>query len=153
VARRVLLRRGMPTLAPIGSRTRKLILALSSFSAVSAIAGGIALIFSRPESPYSPPLRLLEHTPFADFVVPGLLLAIVVGGTSLICATLASRRSPRTIDAAIVAGGALTVWIVAEVAMFRSIHCCMSRAARSASRSSGSASPPRGARVRRGIAG
>jgi hypothetical protein len=112
----------MPTLAPIGSRTRKLILALSSFSAVSAIAGGIALIFSRPESPYSPPLRLLEHTPFADFVVPGLLLAIVVGGTSLICATLASRRSPRTIDAAIVAGGALTVWIVAEVAMFRSIH-------------------------------
>jgi hypothetical protein len=67
-------------------------------------------------------LKLLQHTPFQTFLVPGLLLGGVVGGASLACAALAWRRSRAAIDATIAAGGALNVWILAEAAMFRAIH-------------------------------
>jgi hypothetical protein len=110
-----------------GSPTRALPLrgAVATFglvSAVSAIAGGGELIIWPRGNAYLPPLQLLEHTPFESFLVPGLLLACVVGGTSLACATLAWRRSRAAIDALILAGGALLVWIIAELAMIRAFH-------------------------------
>ncbi len=100
---------------------RKLVVALCLVSAFSAVAGGIDLILWRDGSHYVPSIRLLAHTPFASFLVPGLILAIVVGGTSLACAILASRRAVAAVDAAILAGGTLTVWIVAQIAIIRAV--------------------------------
>lgn len=68
------------------------------------------------------PLSMLDGSPFSTFLVPGLLLALVIGGSSLACAVFTLRRSPFAIDATVLAGGALTVWIVAEVAMMGSFH-------------------------------
>jgi len=68
------------------------------------------------------PIELLAHTPFTSFVAPALLLALVVGGTSLACAILASRRSRGAVDATLLAGGALVVWIAAELAQMRTVH-------------------------------
>ncbi|MDX2087102.1 MAG: hypothetical protein SFX73_04600 [Kofleriaceae bacterium] len=59
------------------------------------------------------PRGLLAHTPFASFLIPGLLLGLVVGGTSLACATFAWRRSSAAVHATILAGAALTIWIIA----------------------------------------
>jgi hypothetical protein len=100
---------------------RELVIGLGLFSAICAMGGGIQLIVAREGNQFAP-LELIEHTPFRTFLVPGFLLGGVVGGASLACAALAWRRSRAAIDATIVAGGALTVWIVAEAAMFRSIH-------------------------------
>lgn len=101
--------------------TRKLIIGLALFSAVSSIAGSIELVVWRTGNRYLP-LALLEHTPFASFLVPGLLLGVAVGVPSLLCATLAWRRSRAAVDVTLLAGGALTVWIVAELAMMRGLH-------------------------------
>jgi hypothetical protein len=97
------------------------IVALALTSAVSALGGGIALVLGCGESESVPPLRLLAHTPFASFRVPGLVLASAVGGTSLGCALLVWRRSRAAADATILAGGALTVWILATAAMMREL--------------------------------
>jgi hypothetical protein len=102
-------------------RPRWLVAALALFAAVSAIAGGFGLIASRPGDPLVPS-SLLAHTPFESFLVPGLLLGVVVGGTSAAAAILVWRRSRFAIDALVLAGGALAVWILAEVALLRELH-------------------------------
>jgi hypothetical protein len=104
-----------------GSSSRILVIALAAFTASTAI-GGAALLLLFPGGSAYVPLRLLQYSPFTSFLVPALLLGIVVGGTSLACAALAWRRSRAAFDAAILAGGALTAGIVAELAMTRSLH-------------------------------
>ncbi|HEY0464313.1 MAG TPA: hypothetical protein VGC79_08900 [Polyangiaceae bacterium] len=109
--------------APSESRPElaRWVLILQLFSAASAIGGGTALIWWRAGDGYFP-LTLIEHTPFKSLLVPGLLLAIVVGGSCLVSALLSWRRMPAAVYATILAGGALTVWIIAEVAIMRGIH-------------------------------
>jgi hypothetical protein len=68
------------------------------------------------------PAALLQHTPFATFRVPGALLGIVVGGSHLACAALCWRRSAAALGAGVLAGGALLVWIAAEIALLRALH-------------------------------
>jgi hypothetical protein len=99
---------------------RRLVIALSLFSTLSASAGGVELLVWSRGSKYVP-IELLRNTPFHTFVVPGLILAGLIGGTSLISCLLAWRRSRAAVDATIVAGAALTIWIAAESAMFRQV--------------------------------
>ena len=117
-----------PFEAPIQSAPRQSdppfrawIFACAAFSALSALLGGLALLYWRHGSSFIP-LALLEPTSFPSFLVPGLLLTAVVGGTSAVCSICALRRSKRTIDAAWLAGGALTIWIVAEAALLGEFH-------------------------------
>lgn len=100
---------------------RSWILGLSAFSALSALGGGIELVGLAHGSPYVP-ITLLEHTVFDSFLVPGLLLLLVVGGTSLACSLFAWAHSKRTISATWLAGGTLTSWIVAEAAQMGEVH-------------------------------
>lgn len=95
---------------------------LTALAGLSSVAGGLMLALSLGPSAAAPPLSLLQYTPFSTFVVPGVLLAVVVGGANLAAAYLAWTRSHAAIDAALLAGGALTVWILAEAAMFRAVH-------------------------------
>jgi hypothetical protein len=97
------------------------VVAISGFTALSALAGAAELLLWPHGNRYLP-LALLAHTPFSSFLVPGLLLAVVVGGTSLACALLAWRRAHGAVDTTLLAGGALTVWIAAEAAMLRGVH-------------------------------
>ena len=106
----------------LGGSARYAIVTLGLFSALSAAGGGAALIAFHTGSRNLPPLATLAHTPFATFLVPGVILTVFVGGTSLLCAVLAWRRARLAIDATLLAGGALTFWIVAEVAMMRGLH-------------------------------
>jgi len=53
--------------------------------ATSAVAGGIAVL-GGVVFEYKLPLAWLAGTPFSDYTIPGLALAIVVGGSALIAA-------------------------------------------------------------------
>jgi hypothetical protein len=99
---------------------RGLVIVLSLFSGASAIAGGIELLVWWRGSKYFP-IELLLHTPFHTFVIPGVILAGLIGGTSLASGVLAWRRARAAIDATTVAGAALMIWIAAESAMFRQV--------------------------------
>jgi hypothetical protein len=90
---------------------------LDAFVALTAIGGGIALATGREQKRFS--TSMLAGTPFSTYLIPGLLLAGVVGGTSLV-ATVLSLRSPRAGAAAsIVAGVSLMGWICGEVRILR----------------------------------
>ena len=110
-----------PTPAGSALPRRGLTVGLTLFAACTAMMGGAELI-AWPAGNAFVPLSLLQGTAFGSFLIPGLLLGGVVGGACAAAAILAWRRSARAPDALLLAGGALSVWIVAEVAQLRTFH-------------------------------
>ncbi len=91
---------------------RRLLTATLAFNAVSAIGGGIGLVTGLLPVPTS----LLHNTPFDTYVVPGLFLGLVIGGSSTVAAAavLSDRRS-LTLGAG--AGLIMIGWIVGETVL------------------------------------
>ena len=95
----------MPTLV------QWVLILLSGFVAATAIGGGIAMTTGLD----SLPQEWLTGTPFDSFVLPGLLLAVLVGGSAAI-ATYGMFMNPQAgALLTVVAGGLLMAWIVIEV--------------------------------------
>ena len=92
------------------SRKDKTLVGLLTFNALSAIAGGIGLVTGT----LPVPTVLLRHTPFDSYVIPGLFLGAVIGGSALVgaIALLAHTKRSRLISAA--AGVILVGWIAGE---------------------------------------
>jgi hypothetical protein len=63
------------------------------------------------------PLSYLDGTPFTSYVIPGVILGVIVGGTQLLgaWAILAQWRSALLLAA--VAGFGMLVWIFVEIAV------------------------------------
>lgn len=62
------------------------LVAIETFVGIWAVIGGVALVTGAiPLIQF--PLTLLEGTPFNDFTIPGLALAILLGGSSLFAAS------------------------------------------------------------------
>ncbi len=84
-----------------------------AFVALAAVGGGLALALGMESGRFPP--GWLAGTPFADYVVPGLLLAIVVGGSAAL-ATVMTVRDARTGGiASVIAGAILAGWIAGEI--------------------------------------
>jgi hypothetical protein len=97
----------------------RLLIGLHWFVAVGALAGGAALVARPDGSLMGMPLALLEHSPFSNFLIPGLVLLLVVGGGHLAAGVVARRRSAGAALFSFGAGGALVGWIVGQVAFLR----------------------------------
>lgn len=104
-----------------GISRRSSLIWFTLFAALSAIGGGAEMLIW-PGGNEFVPIELLESTPFETFAIPGVLLAFVVGLSNLMSTVLVWRRSRFAIDATLLAGGALTIWIVAEFALMRELH-------------------------------
>ncbi len=96
------------------SLLRRVLLALLFFGAVSAFGGGAMGVFANGAGV---PLSYLVDSPFSSFLIPGLILAFVVGGTQLLAAISTSRRTRHSNAAAATAGFGMIIWIFAEIAM------------------------------------
>jgi hypothetical protein len=93
---------------------RRSLAVLLWFGAVSALAGGVLGVFVNGAGV---PLRYLENTPFSSYVIPGLVLGIVIGGTQALAAIAVHRRTPHALIAAVVAGFGMILWIFVEIAV------------------------------------
>ena len=95
------------------------LLVLQALVAVTAVAGGAALILGalNPElaTILSPPAAYLEGSPFSSYLVPGLLLAIVVGGTQAVAFLLGLTRSDLWLLGAATAAFALLIWVFVQM--------------------------------------
>jgi len=101
---------------------RRALLTLCLFAGLTCISGGLELVLTPDGSLVGLPLSLLRYSPFADYLVPGLLLAGVVGAASTVAGVLLLARRPAANGASIVAGVALATWISVEMALLRSFH-------------------------------
>jgi menaquinone-dependent protoporphyrinogen oxidase len=114
---------GIPVAPRVLRAERRLAGALCGFTGLTAVGGGFALMrWPEGEPGLGLPLSLLEHSPFSDFFVPGLLLFAVVGLGNLLGGSMILRRHRWGEGAAFLGGAALTVWIVVQVAMLRLPH-------------------------------
>lgn len=100
-------------MARISAETlRRVLIAFGAFNFLSALVGMIGLtLFDGMGMP--PELA----GPFTSFVVPGLILGIVVGGTQLWSAAALIRRTGDAPFATAVAGLGMQLWIVIEVGL------------------------------------
>ncbi len=90
--------------------TRRTLVGLHLFNALSAVGGGIAL----SASGLGVPTALLRHTPFDSFVVPGIFLAVVIGGSATIGATALLAHWTRALVISAAAGAIMVGWILGE---------------------------------------
>ncbi len=111
-------RRPASSFKPLPSRAA--VVALCMLAGLTAIGGGAALVARPDGSLVRLPLRVLAHSPFHDFLVPGLVLALVVGVSNTLSAILHLARRRAAPVASTAAGSTLVGWIVVEMILLRS---------------------------------
>ena len=99
--------------------TRITLTVLTAVVGLTAVAGGVTLIFGAATSSTLggavPGRSFLAGSPFASYLAPGLVLAVVVGGTQLLAAVLVGRGARSGPFAAAVAGFGLLIWIFVQM--------------------------------------
>ena len=100
---------------------RLALLLTQAFVALTALAGGAVLMIGALDAGFSsswtPPAAYLEGSPFSSYLVPGVILAVVVGGGHVFAFAELERRRPWALLAAAAAGFALLVWIFVQMAL------------------------------------
>ncbi len=89
---------------------------LTLFGAISAAAGTWLAIGAKGGGV---PLEYLEHSPFNSFLIPGMVLGGVVGGTQAAASIAAFARKRVALLLSAVAGFGMLIWIFVELAMIR----------------------------------
>jgi len=95
---------------------------LQAFIGAGAVAGGLGLALNPSGESLGLPRELLEETPFATFLIPGIVLFAVNGLGSLTGAIASFTRHRYAGHAAIALGAFLIAWIVAQVYWFAGFH-------------------------------
>ncbi|HYL08339.1 MAG TPA: hypothetical protein VEU76_07300 [Candidatus Udaeobacter sp.] len=91
---------------------RRILIGADAFAALSALSGGAMVTIGWP---YQFPMSWLQGTPFSSYVVPGLILGLVVGGSAT-AATFATWKRPGAGSViSLIAGCIMAGWIVGEV--------------------------------------
>ena len=94
---------------------RRSLLWISSFVALTSIPGGMALTAGLESGRI--PLVWLAHSPFESYVVPGLLLSLLVGGSASLAVAKLYVGDRLSGFFAAAAGTILFIYILAEVLM------------------------------------
>lgn len=87
---------------------------LTAFQAVSALAGGIGLLLTNG---LGMPTTFLDSGVFTSFLIPGLILLFVLGGTQTLATVLLLARRESALLWTAVAGFGVMIWIYVETAM------------------------------------
>jgi hypothetical protein len=96
---------------------RVVLIILDAIVAVTAIGGGIALAGGLEGERY--PAGWLKGTPFSNYLIPGLILAVVVGGSAAAAATLTFTAPGVGAWVSVLAGFLLTGQIAGEIRLLR----------------------------------
>ena len=93
----------------------RILLALLLFQGFSGVAGGWGLTSDPTGSAIGLELEWLEGSPFADYLIPGIILLVVLGIGPLIVVIGIFRRLRWAWMASLLVGLALIIWIIVEV--------------------------------------
>jgi hypothetical protein len=99
------------------SGVRVALFVVDVFVALTAIGGGIALVTGLEGDRF--PVEMLRGTPFSSYVIPGLILAGVVGGNAAVATAAALLRPQIGALASMLAGVVMMGWIVGEILILK----------------------------------
>jgi len=103
-------------------RHRLSLLLLDVYVAVTALIGGLLLVADPRGTHLQLSPQVMVHGPFTTFLVPGLVLSLVVGGSALLAAILLIRGSRAGLALSGIAGMLLGGWILVELVLVRPSH-------------------------------
>jgi len=83
--------------------------------AFTAIVCGFMMIKDPGGSSLQLSLTLLQHAPFKDFTVPGIVLLFIVGGSNAIASIAVALRRKAAFNYTIAAGLFISAWIIVQV--------------------------------------
>ena len=95
---------------------------LISFIAITALLSGILMISNPDGSILNLPLSLLNGTPFKDFTMPGILLAVIVGGINLLAVFFNLKRQTNRYNWALAGGLVIFGWIIIQMILIGAFH-------------------------------
>jgi len=88
---------------------------------IGATAGGVSLVVAPDGSVMHMPLSLLNGSPFADYLVPGLILLSLFGIGSLVGAALVLLRLWFAPLVAFVIGAGQMIWIIVQLSIIKEL--------------------------------
>ncbi len=94
---------------------------LLAFLGISAMFGGGAFIIDPSGSLIQIPLSHLEHSPFRNFLIPGLILFLFNGVSGIFIAVIVFKKYKFYAELVILQGFVQVVWIVVQLIMIRSV--------------------------------
>jgi len=95
---------------------------LQLFIGLGAVGGGLGLILEPGGSNLEMPVEMLRHSPFPDYLVPGLVLLIINGFGNIAGGVFSFRLFPYAMHIALVLGAFLVAWIVIQVYWIHAFH-------------------------------
>ncbi len=93
---------------------RKISVMLLIFNSISALVGGAVLIIDPSGGIMQLPLELLSDSLFANFLIPGIVLFIILGIGSTLAAFTAIKRTKKYYIDTITVGICTLIWILVE---------------------------------------
>lgn len=99
-----------------------LLFLLTAFVALTAIVSGALLISDPDGTLFSMSTSLLKSTPFINFLVPGLILCFVVGGTNLMAVIRNMQTHPLRYNWSIAGAIILMGWVVVQMLLIAELH-------------------------------
>ena len=95
---------------------------LVSFTALTSALSGLLMIINPNGEILNLPLKLLEGTPFKNFMIPGILLLIIVGGINLLAAFFYVRNHPKRYNWTMAGGVIISGWIISQMIIIHAVH-------------------------------
>ncbi|MGM9929428.1 MAG: hypothetical protein ACI35P_15905 [Bacillus sp. (in: firmicutes)] len=92
-------------------------IALLCLTGVGGLAGGVGFLVDPSGGSIGMPSSLLKGTMFSDFLIPGLLLFIVIGGGHILAGILVWKKGDSGWIYSFIAGVALVIWIFTQVCL------------------------------------
>jgi hypothetical protein len=87
------------------------------FVGVSGIAGGLPMILTPMGSDTETTLQILANSPFPSFLIPGIILAGIVGVGNLLGFYFSTNNLKPSAMFATVLGGTLILWIIVQLTL------------------------------------
>jgi len=93
-----------------------------SLITLTAMPAGLLMMIEPNGRSLGLSLQLLSNTPFSDFFIPGLILAVIVGGSSLVSLLMIMTKSHWSYKIALLSGFALVIWVIGELLLLPEYH-------------------------------
>ena len=100
---------------------RASLLLLLLFVSVTTTVAGIDFMIYSNGMLFSLQPAVLEHTPFSNFFLPGLISLLVVGGSSLVALVLMKDHNLYALPASLVSGVIICMWVSLVSFVFKTI--------------------------------
>jgi hypothetical protein len=105
-----------------GKRLANVLGILQLFIGLGAVGGGFGLILEPSGANLGMPLEMLNHSPFSNFLIPGIVLLVINGLGSIAGSVLSFKLFQYAGEIALVLGAFLIAWILIQVHWIHSFH-------------------------------